>query len=323
MRGALEHVLSGYRDAVLEPVGGHPMAFFVRRDLKQAVQDSLSKEGKGLIVEGSAGAGNWATVPWVSIFDPVVTKGATTGYYVVYLFSASKPVVHLSLNQGTTAVRAEFGGATREVLQDRAGLMRRRLPEFSAKISAKPIYLGSSRVLPADYEAGHALGFTYELGSMPSEEQLQADLQVLVRAYRALTFRGGLDPSAEGGAHEEGSGTEPTSLIETRRYRFHRRIERNSSAARLAKKHHGTRCQCCDFDFNETYGAVGAGYIEAHHLRPISELEEGIAVTYDTAKDFAVLCSNCHRMIHRMEDPSDLNALRALLHTSVSPPSAA
>ena len=35
------------------------------------------------------------------------------------------------------------------------------------------------------------------------------------------------------------------------------------------------------------------------HLRAISALEEGVAVTCDIAADFAMLCSNCHRMIHR------------------------
>jgi 5-methylcytosine-specific restriction protein A len=37
-------------------------------------------------------------------------------------------------------------------------------------------------------------------------------------------------------------------------------------------------------------------------------------VRYDVATDFAVLCPNYHRMIHRMEDPSNLYKLRALVH---------
>jgi hypothetical protein len=38
--------------------------------------------------------------------------------------------------------------------------------------------------------------------------------------------------------------------------------------------------------------------------------QEGVAVTYDVAADFAVLCANCHRMIHKSDDPSDLNKFR-------------
>ena len=71
----------------------------------------------GLNVEGSSGAGNWAAVPWISIFDPSVTTSATRGYYVVHLFHTSDPVVHVSLNQGTTAVREEFGNRAREIYE--------------------------------------------------------------------------------------------------------------------------------------------------------------------------------------------------------------
>jgi hypothetical protein len=42
-------------------------------------------------------------------------------------------------------------------------------------------------------------------------------------------------------------------------------------------------------------------------------LEEGVAVTYDVAADFAVLCANCHRMIHRSDDPSNLALFRGNL----------
>ena len=84
---------------------------------------------------------------------------------------------------------------------------------------------------------------------------------------------------------------------------------------KVAKRHHGSRCQACDVDLGERYGSIGQEYIEAHHLRPISTLEEGVLVRYDAATDFAVLCPNCHRMIHRMEDPSNLYKLRALFYS--------
>jgi len=94
---------------------------------------------------------------------------------------------------------------------------------------------------------------------------------------------------------------------------MHRRIERNPRAAKQAKRHHGVRCQACDLQFDERYGELGRGFIEAHHLRPISSLDEGVAVSYDVAADFAVLCANCHRMIHRTADPSDLVSFRVLV----------
>jgi 5-methylcytosine-specific restriction enzyme A len=93
-------------------------------------------------------------------------------------------------------------------------------------------------------------------------------------------------------------------------------VERNPTAAKQAKKFHGTVCQACDLEFGKRYGAIGAGFIEAHHLKPIATLEEGVPVSYDVAADFAVLCSNCHRMIDRSADPSDLATFRALVQSN-------
>jgi 5-methylcytosine-specific restriction protein A len=189
--------------------------------------------------------------------------------------------------------------------------MRRRLPDFAERLPTTSIDLGSVVGLPGDYAAGHAMGVSYSLSTLPSDEELKGDLGTIIRAYKALTFRGGLDPIIEetDDAAAAGSG----SLIEQRRYKMHRRIERNAKAAKAAKKHHGTRCQACEFDFHEQYGEIGLGFIEAHHLKPIGSLNEGEAVSYDIAADFAVLCSNCHRMIHKSSDPSDVAAFRRLL----------
>jgi 5-methylcytosine-specific restriction protein A len=237
------------------------------------------------------------------------------GYYVVYLFSADGREIHLSLNQGTTAVRSEFKVQARDILRDRAGLMRHRLNEHATAFETYELRLGSQGTLAKDYEAGHALGTRYEVETLPPEEQLRSTLQAMARAYLALTFRGGLDPSFEikaDGQVTDGDGVE-MSLTEARRYRVHRKIERNGRASRDAKKIHGLVCQACGFDFAEKYGQLGAGYIEAHHLKPLSQLVEGVPITFSIKDDFAVLCANCHRMIHRSEAPLDLERLRLLI----------
>ena len=157
LKDTLQSILTNYSAAKDQPFAGHSLADFIRHGAAQAVKDALGELGAGLLVEGSAGAGNWATVPWISAFDPAITTSATHGYYVVYLFHAREPAVHLSLNQGTTSVREEFGGRAREILQDRADLMRKRVAEFVDALSIKTIELGSNARLPGDYVAGHAL----------------------------------------------------------------------------------------------------------------------------------------------------------------------
>jgi 5-methylcytosine-specific restriction enzyme A len=66
----------------------------------------------------------------------------------------------------------------------------------------------------------------------------------------------------------------------------------------------------CGLNFEQIYGILGKNFIEAHHLRPITKLT-GERVELDARTDFTVLCSNCHSMIHRLDDPSDLKLLKA------------
>lgn len=61
--------------------------------------------------------------------------------------------------------------------------------------------------------------------------------------------------------------TRQMSITETRKYAYHRKVERNGTAARYAKKFHGNRCQAGDLNFAERYGDIGEGFIEVHHLR--------------------------------------------------------
>src|ERR1039457_4923723 len=135
LRETLQTILTDYAKAKSEPLEGHALAQFIRHDAEEAVQAALGELVAGLLVEGSPGQGNWAAVPWISVFDPAITTSATRGYYVVYLFHSHEPVVHLSLNQGTTAVREEFAGKAREVLGDRAEFMRKRVAEYGALLA--------------------------------------------------------------------------------------------------------------------------------------------------------------------------------------------
>jgi 5-methylcytosine-specific restriction protein A len=314
LRETLQRIIVEFPEARKQPLEAHPLARFIRGQAEQSVLEGLGDQGGGLVVQGSPGQGNWAVIPWISVFDPVVTTSATRGYYAVYLFHATQPIAYLSLNQGTTSTRQEFGPRTRDILRDRAQFIQKRLQDFGPLAPTTEIETGSDARLPGDYAAGHSMGFKYDLATLPTEEAFRNDLQLLIRAYRALTFRGGLDQDSDADTDvSDFNVPDQATVIEKRKYIFHRKIERNSTAAKAAKKHHGTICQACDLDFVSRYGDIGSGFIEAHHLKPISTLEEGVAVKYDVAMDFAVLCANCHRMIHRMSDPSDLVSFRARL----------
>jgi 5-methylcytosine-specific restriction enzyme A len=218
LRQVLERICTDYGTAKVQSFEKHPLARYIRSTAANEVEGVLAGSDPDLIVKGSAGTGNCAEVPWIAIFDPLVTDSATAGYYVVCLFHTSEPLIHLSLNQGTTATREEFGAKTRQVLADRAAFVRKRLADFADLIGMHSIDLGSDARLPGDYAAAHALGVKYRSHQLPSDEELRADLYASIRAYRALTFRGGLELTAGDGATEEDL-TAPT-LVEKRQYRF-------------------------------------------------------------------------------------------------------
>jgi len=71
LHSILTTILAEYPKAKIEPFCGNPLANFLRYQAADEVQNALGD----LTVEGSAGAGNWAVAPWISVFDPAITIG--------------------------------------------------------------------------------------------------------------------------------------------------------------------------------------------------------------------------------------------------------
>ncbi len=100
-----------------------------------------------------------------------------------------------------------------------------------------------------------------------------------------------------------------------RRYALHRRLERNPQVSRVAKEKRLSetghlKCDACDFSFSKRYGPRGHGFIEAHHTAPVSELRRGARTRLS---NIALVCSNCHRMLHRRRPWLRMDQLRMLL----------
>ncbi|GIG58522.1 hypothetical protein Lfu02_28940 [Longispora fulva] len=99
-----------------------------------------------------------------------------------------------------------------------------------------------------------------------------------------------VDPDLDGHSADEGRVLQ----------RRHLRRERDPKlkAAKLAAARRlgvAIACEVCGFDFFRTYGPRGEGYIECHHRTPLSVS----GPTKTRLEDLALICSNCHRMIHR------------------------
>lgn len=76
------------------------------------------------------------------------------------------------------------------------------------------------------------------------------------------------------------------------------RPERNHKLRKLAIKIHGLSCVACNFNFEQRYGECGKDFIEVHHIQPLGQNRKKRIQT-NPETDLIVLCSNCHRMVHR------------------------
>jgi hypothetical protein len=98
-------------------------------------------------------------------------------------------------------------------------------------------------------------------------------------------------------------------------YRRHRQRERNAllvkrAKARALKRDGKLACAACGFEFRTVYGLVGRDFIEAHHTRPLAELTDERPARIE---EIALVCSNCHRMIHRKRPWLRMNDLAKLI----------
>lgn len=103
--------------------------------------------------------------------------------------------------------------------------------------------------------------------------------------------------------------------------RQHRMRERNQSLLRrkkeqIVQRDGILRCEACQFAFVDLYGELGDGFIECHHTLPLSQLRPGQRTSL---QDLALVCSKCHRMLHRGRQVLTIAALRGIIQAAHVP----
>lgn len=87
--------------------------------------------------------------------------------------------------------------------------------------------------------------------------------------------------------------------------------ERNKEARKECINYYGCKCTVCDYDFKKVYGKIGEGFIHVHHLKLLSEINEGYKI--DPIKDLKPVCPNCHAMLHRKVPPYTIDELKSII----------
>ncbi|WP_217641640.1 HNH endonuclease [Actinopolyspora alba] len=137
------------------------------------------------------------------------------------------------------------------------------------------------------------------------------EMQAAAKAIRDSIRYGSFEKSepVEGAAGDESEA--PEGRLLARKYFARERDPRlrDKKIKSVLAAGRDLSCEACGFDFEAVYGERGRGYIECHHILPL----HASGATTTQLKDLALLCSNCHRMIHRGKEWLTPGRLRELI----------
>jgi len=159
----------------------------------KAVSDYLSdfpaiRDNSNLLIKWSVGSGNWAKVPWLAVLNRRWTESVQHGVYVVYLFREDMSGVYLTLNQGVTKILDKYWKSEGyEILRANAEIIRREcfdLLDIGFRFDDQ-IHLTDSGLGQA-YENSNIAYKFYPSDDLPSEDELEKDLEEVIRAYSKI-----------------------------------------------------------------------------------------------------------------------------------------
>jgi len=116
-------------------------------------------------------------------------------------------------------------------------------------------------------------------------------LRALARQIRERVEEGG---DALPGIPEDGEGGSVEGRVLFRVHKIRERKKSEEKKRAVLRETGRLECEACGFDFLASYGERGRGFAECHHKLPLAD---GTRTTY--LRDLAIVCANCHRMLHR------------------------
>ncbi|WP_370105372.1 MrcB family domain-containing protein [Streptacidiphilus sp. BW17] len=152
-------------------------AFLGRHAARLAESIGVARDDLG--IEGRDGTGLKTEIPWIRVHSKKRSGSATSGWYVVYLFSGKGDRVYLSLNQGTTVwTGGDYAPRGVKELQARVDWAR---PLIGPLAGPRPdlhqqIDLQATRELGRGYERGNVVAIEYRRDALPTADVLVRDL---------------------------------------------------------------------------------------------------------------------------------------------------
>lgn len=141
-------------------------------------------------------------------------------------------------------------------------------------------------------------------------ERYADDLPALKEAARLIRLAIEAEDVPLDQPEDEPEASEGTLILRLHKARERDRDLPNKKRQSVLSAKGKLQCEVCDFDFSDRYGDLGHGYIEVHHCKPLASMVPGERTKLS---DLAVVCANCHRMLHRRSLTLSLDDLRAAI----------
>lgn len=184
--------------------------------------------------------------------------------------------------------------------------------KFSAFISVdKGPFVSANSIESGSWQSFELEVFGSTLG-LPEPQTNELTMQLLLDTVALLLCILPVEETEEDDADWDEEGA--LSRVSVNKY------ERSRRNRQLCISLFGYTCQICEFDFLNQYGDLGRGYVEVHHITPVSLM--GGPYKLNPREDLIPICSNCHRMLHRKTPPytpTELKQILAKNRASVSP----
>ena len=294
---------------------GNKFASWVRSDIPEILKKKYNKELNGFEVHASPGITNWANSPWIVILDSKTCTQSNgrvsvqAGFYVGYHFARNEKKIMFFLGQAEHNIKKNYPSDKVDLmLESRAMILKRKVPEYKkyfldvSKSSAKKESKMKDRWINSS-----AFGAIYKTKDLPSEKYLIKDLINMIRLYKLAIERGGVFESQTMNITLDQDHA--TSSEKAMQKHIHKEneivIQTDPKFINKLKKDSDYTCQACGLKYEKVYGNYSKknDFIEAHHIEPKFKVKRKAEINKKmlrSAKDFAMLCANCHRMIHRM-----------------------
>lgn len=194
----INKIFNEYIEAKQQAFAGNPMGNYFRNSIPEVLYKTGIVDEDKYLITGSVGKGNWATIPWICIFDKSITTSATKGVYIVYLLSKDGNTLYLTFNQGCTEIRKKHNrNETIEIMRNNAAKIV-SMVDNRGFTSDENINLGAeSADIGVMYQKGTIFYKAYHKGNIPEEAELRDDLSKMMAIYKEYVEKISEDSNVE------------------------------------------------------------------------------------------------------------------------------